>query len=326
MNRTSAGTEVSVHARVVSDSRILSGSQRKSVARGPLSSAQSKQRLTALADTPDVIQACAGDIFLTVPPQAVIIALPKLVWRNCAVTEMQAPETGGAQPTAPARLDELKAKMRLDGTVKRVELYGAFVDVGVGRDGLVHISQLRPERVNNVADVVREGETVTVWVKRVDAANGRLDLTMIQPLAVDWIELKRGQVYTGKVTKVEKFGAFVDIGAERPGLVHVSEMATYRVEDPADLVKAGGEVRVQVLGVDAKKKQIKLSMKAIEMAEMEQEEDAGEPEEELTAMQLAFKRAQSGRQQAVGKSGQKSQANRQAQEDLLSRTLSSRRK
>lgn len=244
------------------------------------------------------------------------------------MTDMQAPETGGAQTGTPARLEDLKPKMRLEGTVKKVELYGAFVDIGVGRDGLVHISQLRPERVNNVADVVTEGQSVTIWVKRVDTANGRLDLTMIEPLAVDWNELKRGQVYTGRVAKVEKFGAFVDIGAERPGLVHVSEMATYRVEDPGELVKAGGEVRVQVLGVDPKKKQIKLSMKAIELAEMAQEEEAEESDEELTAMQLAFKRAQSNKQSLAdvgGKAGQKEQA-RQVQEDLLSRTLSNRRK
>jgi len=248
------------------------------------------------------------------------------------VTDMQAPETGAAQTGAhkrsDARLEDLKPKMRLEGTVKKVELYGAFVDIGVGRDGLVHISQLRPERVNNVADVVTEGQPVTVWVKRVDTANGRLDLTMIEPLAVDWNELKRGQVYTGKVAKVERFGAFVDIGAERPGLVHVSEMATYRVEDPGELVKAGGEVRVQVLGVDAKKKQIKLSMKAVELAELAQDEDAEDPEEELTAMQSAFKRAQSNKQSladVAGKAAQKEQA-RQVQEDLLSRTLSNRRK
>jgi ribosomal protein S1 len=243
---------------------------------------------------------------------------------------MEAPQTSGTEAVAPARLEDLKPKMRLSGTVKKVELYGAFIDVGVGRDGLVHISQLRPERVNNVADVVKEGEAVTVWVKRVDVANGRMDLTMIEPLAVDWNELKRGQIYTGKVTKIEKFGAFVDIGAERPGLVHVSEMATYRVEDPSEIVKAGGEVRVQVLGVDAKKKQIKLSIKAIEAAEMQQEvgEEAAEVEE-LTPMQLAFKRAQAARDQDATpmavKSAQKVQA-RQVQEDLLSRTLTSRRK
>lgn len=221
--------------------------------------------------------------------------------------------------------------MRLTGTVKKVELFGAFVDVGAGRDGLVHISQLRPERVNNVSDVVKEGDQVTVWVKKVDAANARLDLTMIEPLAVEWSELKRGQIYTGKVTKTEKFGAFVDIGAERPGLVHISELANYRVEDVSDVVKPGSEVRVQVIGVDSRKKQIKLSMKAVEAAELKAE--AAEPADEaedLTAMQVAFRRAQqaAGRERlgsgAVG--AQRKFKDRRVQEDLLNRTLTSRRR
>lgn len=226
----------------------------------------------------------------------------------------------------PTRLEDLAPKMRLNGSVKKTELFGAFVDVGVGRDGLVHISQLRPERVNNVTDIVKEGDTVTVWVKKVDVANGRLDLTMIEPLPVDWNDLKRGLVFTGKVVKTEKFGAFVDIGAERPGLVHISEMAAYRVDNVTDVVQEGNEVRVQVLGFDIRKKQIKLSIKAVEMAEMAQE-PSDEPEETLTAMQLAFKRAQ---QQAPTAGGARDTAGkggvRQVQEDLLSRTLANRRK
>jgi predicted RNA-binding protein with RPS1 domain len=172
---------------------------------------------------------------------------------------------------------------------------------------------------------------VTVWVKKVDATNARLDLTMIEPLAVEWAELKRGQVYTGKVTKTEKFGAFVDIGAERPGLVHISEMATYRVEDVNEVVKTGGEVRVQVIGLDPRKKQIKLSIKAAEAAETEPETDEVEGESEnLTAMQAAFRRAQQAAGQErnspdAGGQGRKVK-DRGIQEDLLSRTLANRRK
>jgi len=247
------------------------------------------------------------------------------------VSDLQAPETGAAAMNAPVRLEDLRPKMRLTGTVKKVELFGAFVDVGAGRDGLVHISQLRPERVNNVADVVKEGEQVTVWVKKVDVANGRLDLTLIEPLAVEWSELKRGQVYTGKVTKTEKFGAFVDIGAERPGLVHISEMAAHRVADVNEVVKTGDEVRVQVIGVDPRKKQIKLSIKAAEAAERQTEaEESEETVEDLTAMQVAFRRAQqtAGRRRTGSDVGgqRRKPKDRGVQEDLLNRTLASRRK
>jgi small subunit ribosomal protein S1 len=224
---------------------------------------------------------------------------------------------------APSRLEDLQPKMKLTGTVKKIELFGAFIDVGVGRDGLVHISALSPQRVNQVSDVVKEGETVTVWVRKVDAKAGRLDLTMIEPLAVDWSDIKAGQVYTGKVVKTEKFGAFVDIGAERPGMVHISEMATYRVEEVSEIAKVGQEVEVKVLGVDPRKKQIKLSMKALDVVE---EEELNEEEEAtLTVMQLAFRRAQEGHA-AAGKGKAKFKSVRREQEDILSRTLATRRK
>ncbi len=224
---------------------------------------------------------------------------------------------------APLRLEDLQPKMKLTGTVKKIELFGAFVDVGAGRDGLVHISALSPQRVNQVSDVVKEGDTVTVWVRSVNTNTGRLELTMIEPLAVDWSDLKAGQVYTGKVVKLEKFGAFVDIGAERPGMVHISEMATYRVEDVSEITKVGDEIQVKVLGVDPRKKQIKLSIKALDVVEEEQAEEQDEPA--LTAMQLAFRRAQEGRV-AAGKAKAKFKAARREQEDLLSRTLATRRK
>jgi predicted RNA-binding protein with RPS1 domain len=228
---------------------------------------------------------------------------------------------------APARLEDLKPKMELTGTVKKVELFGAFIDVGVGRDGLVHISALRPDRVNNVADVVKEGDTVTVWVRKVDAVHGRLDLTMIKPLAVDWNEIQRGQRFTGKVVKLEAFGAFVDIGAERPGLVHISEVATYRVDEIRDELKENQEVTVQVLGVDPRKKQIKLSIKAVEMAEMSAETDDDDndaADSNLTAMQLAFRKAEQAANRAGRAKSARRDTGRSVQEDLLSRTLANR--
>ncbi len=225
---------------------------------------------------------------------------------------------------APSRLEDLKPKMKLTGTVKKIELFGAFVDVGVGRDGLVHISALSPQRVNQVSDVVKEGETITVWVRKVDTQAGRLDLTLIEPLAVDWNEIKTGQVYTGKVVKLEKYGAFVDIGAERPGMVHISEMATYRVEEVSEIAKMGDEVQVKVLAVDPRKKQIKLSIKALDVYEEEPEEE--DTEAALTAMQLAFRRAQEGQRGAAAKGKARGGRERQMQEDILSRTLANRRK
>ncbi|MEP7359361.1 MAG: S1 RNA-binding domain-containing protein, partial [Anaerolineales bacterium] len=134
-----------------------------------------------------------------------------------------------APAPTPQRLDDLQPKMKLTGTVKKIELFGAFVDVGVGRDGLVHISAMSQKPVNKVEDIVKEGDTVTVWVRRVDTQAGRIELSMVEPSGLDWSDIRNGQIYTGKVVKIEKFGAFIDIGADRPGLIHISELANYRV-------------------------------------------------------------------------------------------------
>ena len=87
---------------------------------------------------------------------------------------------------------------------------------------------------------------------------------MNKPLALEWREIKKDMVVKGVVTKLEKFGAFVEIGAERPGLVHISEMAHSYVRQPSDILKEGDEVQAKVLEVNKRKKQIKLSMKALQ--------------------------------------------------------------
>ncbi len=221
----------------------------------------------------------------------------------------------------PASIEELEPKMKLRGRVTKIELFGAFIDVGVGRDGLLHISQLSQKRVNNVRDVVSEGAEVTVWVRQVDKKTGRIDLTMVEPVAVAWDELKTNQVYTGTVARIEKFGVFVDIGAERAGLVHVSELASGYVSSPADVVKVGDRVEVKVIGVNRKKRQIDLSMKAVEAPD---EAEEVEEEELPTAMAVALKRAMAGvrpeetaRQRAKSR---KSKANREL-DDIIARTL-----
>src|SRR3989304_5417900 len=156
----------------------------------------------------------------------------------------------------------LEPKTKLTGKVLKTTLAGALVDVGQNIPGVIHISQLSKDSVNKVEDVVKEGQTVEVWVRRVK--KDRIELTMIQPLAFDWKELEPEMVVKGKVVRLETYGAFVDIGAERPGMIHVSELAHGYVKTPGEIVKEGDEVEAKVLNVDRKKKQIKLSIKALE--------------------------------------------------------------
>ena len=115
---------------------------------------------------------------------------------------------------------------------------------------------------------------------------------MIKPLALEWREIKKDMVVKGTVTKLEKFGAFVEIGAERPGLVHISEMAHSYVRQPSDVLKEGDEVEAQVLEVNKRKKQIKLSMKALQPEPEAKEETADTEETKPAAPRPMSARAQ----------------------------------
>jgi ribosomal protein S1 len=197
-----------------------------------------------------------------------------------------------SETQANERLDliDLQPKTKVEGRVTKVELFGAFVDIGAQRDGLVHISQIREEHVNRVADVLKEGDEVTVWIQRVDPEQGRIGLTMIEPPERTIDELKPDQVINGTVTRLAPYGAFVDIGVERDGLVHISEMAEGRIERPEDVTKVGDEVEVRVLNVNHKRRRIELSMIGTETVE-EAYKDEDDGEAALTAMELAWQQA-----------------------------------
>ncbi len=227
---------------------------------------------------------------------------------------------------APTTIDEIKPKMELTGVVKKIDLYGALVDIGIGRLGLLHISQLSQEHVKNVSDVLNEGDEITVWVQDVDRKKGRINLTMLKPPALGWNEIAVNNVYKGEVVRVEKFGAFVDIGAERPGLVHVSELAVGYVGDPSEVVSEGSEIEVKIIGVNRRKKQIDMSVRALaEPAITPAEEE--DNEEMPTAMELALRQALEGSgmsipaRQSKNKRRSKKNKRRTEREDIFARTL-----
>jgi small subunit ribosomal protein S1 len=237
---------------------------------------------------------------------------------------------GSVAAASRRSLEELQVAQELQGTVTKIELFGAFVNIGAERDGLVHISNLRKERVNRVEDVVAVGQTVQVWVSKVDPASGRVELTMVRPILLKWADLKPGLRVDGTVVKIEKFGAFVDIGTERPGLVHVSEMSNDYVANPAQIAREGDKVSVTVLEVDRTKRQIRLTMKQAPEAAEPEPEDA--PEAVPSAMEFALRRAMEGSESAEPApapaeekaSTPKRKPTRRAQEDILARTLQQR--
>lgn len=229
------------------------------------------------------------------------------------------------EQTQPQSIADLRPKMQLQGTVKETQMYGAVVDIGLERNGVVHISQLAPKRVNRVTDVVHPGDSVNVWVTQVDPEQGRIALTMVKPPDVDWRELAENQIHTGKVTRMEPYGVFVDIGAERPGLLHVREMSEGYVRHPSELVKIGDEVQVRILKLDRRKHRIDLTMNGIDEEQaMQDTDDEEETEPAQTAMEIALQHAQSHPSQ---RRAQKQRHKRQPtpgmseREQILARTL-----
>ena len=242
----------------------------------------------------------------------------------------------------------LEPKTKLSGKVLKTTLAGALVDLGKNLPGVIHISQLSTDSINKVEDVVQVGQMVDVWVRRVK--KDRIELTMIQPLALEWKEIQPEMIVRGKVVRLETYGAFVDIGAERPGLIHVSELARGYVKTANDVVKEGDEVEAKVLDVDRRKRQIRLSMKAlqpeiVEEVKPEREErkvrggkrskkqedqsfemEAPSPSEpQLTGMQVAWQEAlERSKKEKNYKTKMAKASKTQEREDILHRTLEKR--
>ena len=168
-----------------------------------------------------------------------------------------------------AQTDEIMVKQKFTAKVLKTSIQGALVDIGSKLPAFIHISQVVKDNdpkasVQSIEEVLQVGQEVELWVKRI--RKDRIEMSMQEPLALDWRELQVDMELTGKVVKLEPFGIFVEIGTERPGLVHISEMAHNYVRTPGEMVKEGDEVQVKILELNKKKKQIKLSMKALQEA------------------------------------------------------------
>lgn len=161
---------------------------------------------------------------------------------------------------------EVQRKQHFTGKVLKTSLAGAVIDIGVEQPAVLHISQMKfaDENKSNkrVEDVLEVGQEVDVWIRRIK--EDHIELTMIEPLALEWREIKSGMNVKGTISRLENFGAFVEIGAERPGLVHVSEITHGYIKSPSEILKEGEEVEAQVLEVNRRKKQIKLSLKVLQ--------------------------------------------------------------
>ncbi len=190
-------------------------------------------------------------------------------------------------------LDSLEVGQTVEGTVRSLRDFGAFVDLG-GVDGLVHISQLSWDRVEHPSEVLSEGQNVRVKIEKVDRQTGKIGLSYRDLLEHPWTNIDQQfpveSVAKGTVTRIAKFGAFVKLAPGIEGLIHISELSHGRVSNVQSVISEGQQVDVKILNVDREAQRIALSMKAVipEPAGEEPEMESAEDDEELVARRSAL--------------------------------------
>ena len=161
-------------------------------------------------------------------------------------------------------LAELTEGQICRGTVRKVEPFGAFVDIG-GADGLIHVSEMSHRRVKSPDEVVKVGDVVDVKIIRIDKEAGKIGLSLKQAMADPWQHAAEryavGTAITGRVARVEAFGAFLEAEEGIEGLLPVSEMSWQRIRHPSDVVKEGDTIKVVVISLDPLQKRMSFSLK-----------------------------------------------------------------
>lgn len=167
---------------------------------------------------------------------------------------------------AKARLfSTLKEGQVVEGTVRRLTDFGAFIDLGGGVEGLLHVSEMAWSRVRHPSDVLKEGQHIKVMVLNVDRERERISLGLKQVLPNPWDTVNEryhvGDIVDGEVTRLVDFGAFVRLEDGIEGLVHISQLADHHVSKPQEVVSPGQQVRVRILSVDQAARRIGLSLR-----------------------------------------------------------------
>lgn len=165
------------------------------------------------------------------------------------------------------------------GRVKRIVDYGAFIDLG-GFEGLLHVSEMEHRRVEHPSDILSEGDEIDVYILALDHEKERVSLSRKKLLKSPWEiaqeKYHEGDIVEGKVVRIAPFGAFVELDPGVDGLVHISQMANYRVEKPEDVVSVNEQIKIKIISIDPEQKRIGLSIKQVQ-----EEEEANEVQQYL---------------------------------------------
>jgi predicted RNA-binding protein with RPS1 domain len=205
----------------------------------------------------------------------------RLVLSRRAVIEKQAADARAEM------LETLEAGETVEGIVRSVRDFGAFIDIGHGVEGLVHVSQLSWERITDPNEILKPGQAVKAVVKKVDRETGKIGLSIRDLVESPWsradAKYPMGSTVRGTVSRIADFGAFVKLEPGIEGLIHVSELATRRIRSVGDVVSEGETIECRVLSVDPAEQRLSLSLKALSKAatadDQASEEDAAPPAE-----------------------------------------------
>ena len=188
------------------------------------------------------------------------------------------------QKQASATMQNIKVGDIVKGTVKRINEYGAFVDIG-GVEGLLHVSQMTWKRNVDPKDIVKEGQVLDVEIIELDKEKGRIALKSKKDEENPWNEVGTsvvvGAVLDVKVLRLVPFGAFVEIKEGLEGFIHISQISTDIIKTPNEVLELGQTVTAKVVVIDTEKKRIELSIKALSQpVEQKDEQEAETVEEE----------------------------------------------
>ncbi len=196
-------------------------------------------------------------------------------------------------------MEKYPENAQVTGKVRNLTNYGAFIELEEGIDGLLHVSDMSwTRKISHPSELLTKGQQVRCRVLSVDQTRRRIALGLKQLDDDPWnttipAKYQPGQLVSGKVTKITNFGVFVGLEDSLEGLLHISELADHKVENPEDIVKVGDEIEVKVLRVDSEERKIGLSRKRVDwseeqhLAEAEKEkEQAQQPKSDKPQMEL----------------------------------------